>query len=51
MDIVGMNIYKRFLTVHTAVYTLFNPGRHLVGAEHYRKLRTDAFGQWTIAVG
>ena len=41
---------QRFLTIHAAVYTLFNLGRHLVGAEHYKKLRTDAFGQWTIAV-
>ena len=41
---------QRFLTVHAAVYNLFNLGRHLVGAGHYRKLRTDAFGQWTIAV-
>ena len=41
---------QRFLTVHAAVYTLFNLGRHLVGARHYRKLRIDAFGQWTIAV-
>ena len=39
-----------FLTSHAAVYNLFNLGRHLVGAEHYRKLRTVAFGQWTIAV-
>ena len=41
---------QRFLTVHAAVYNLFNPGRHLVRAAHYRKRRTDAFGQWTIAV-
>ena len=41
---------QRFLTVHAAVYNLFNLGRHLVGAGHYRELRTDAFGQWTIAV-
>ncbi len=41
---------QRFLTVHATVYNLFNLGRHLVGAGHYRKLRTDAFGQWTIAV-
>ena len=41
---------QRFLTVHAAVYNLFNLGRHLVSAEHYRELRTDAFGQWTIAV-
>ena len=41
---------KRFLTVHAAVYNLFNLGRHLIGAAHYKKLRIDAFGQWTIAV-
>ena len=41
---------QRFLTVHAAVYNLFNLGRHLVSARHYKKLRTDAFGQWTIAV-
>ena len=41
---------QRFLNVHAAVYNLFNLGRHLVCAEQYRKLRVDAFGQWTIAV-
>ena len=41
---------QRFLTVHAAVYNLFNLGRHLVGVAHYKKLRIDAFGQWTIAV-
>ena len=41
---------QRFLTIHAAVYNLFNLGRHLVRAEHYRKLRTDAFERWTIAV-
>ena len=41
---------QRFLTNHAAVYNLFNLGRHLVRAEHYRKLRTDAFERWIIAV-
>ena len=41
---------QRFLTIHAAVYNLFNLGRHLVSARHYRELRIDAFGQWTIAV-
>ena len=41
---------QRFLTIHASVYNLFNLGRHLVRAEHYKKLRTDAFGQWTKAV-
>ena len=41
---------QRFLTVHAAVYNLFNLGRHLVSAERYRKLRIDAFERWTKAV-
>ena len=41
---------QRFLTIHVAVYNLFNLGRHFVGAGHYRELRIDAFGHWTIAV-
>ena len=41
---------QRFLGVHAAVYNLFNLGRHLVGAKHYRKLRIGAFGRWTRAV-
>ena len=41
---------QRFLDVHSAVYNLFNLGRHLMSAEHYRKLRIDAFGLWTRAV-
>ena len=41
---------QRVLNVNAAVYNLFNLGRHLVGAEHYRKLRIGAFGQWTMAV-
>ncbi len=41
---------QRFLNVHSAVYNLFNLGRHLMSAEHYRKLRIDAFGRWTRAV-
>ena len=41
---------QRFLNIHAAVYNLFNLGRHLVRAEHYRELRADAFERWTIAV-
>ena len=41
---------QRFLTIHATVYNLFNLGRHLVSAGHYRKLRIDAFERWTIAV-
>ena len=39
---------QRFLGVHAAVYNLFNLGRHLVSAEHYRNLRTGAFGHWAL---
>jgi putative transposase len=41
---------QRFLGVHAAVYNLFNLGRHLVVAEHYRNLRTSAFDEWSSAV-
>ena len=41
---------QRFLSVHAAVYNLFNLGRHLVRAEHYRTLRTSSFKDWNVAV-
>lgn len=37
---------QRFLDVHAAVYNLFNLGRHLVSASHYRELRQGAFVSW-----
>jgi putative transposase len=37
---------QRFLVVHAAIYNLFNLGRHLISAEHYRKIREGAFGRW-----
>ena len=40
---------QRFLGTHAAVYNLFNLGRHLIGAEHYRNLRTSAFSEWSRA--
>jgi len=33
-----------------AVCNLFNLGRHLVRAEHYRDLRVNAFEEWARAV-
>ena len=39
-----------FLDAHAAVSNLFNLGRHLVRAEHYRDLRMSAFGEWSRAV-
>jgi putative transposase len=41
---------RRFLGVHAAVSNLFNLGRHLVRAEHYRDLRISAFTEWSRAV-
>ncbi|MGB5324423.1 MAG: IS6 family transposase [Pseudomonadales bacterium] len=37
---------QRFLGTHAAVSNLFNLGRHLVRAQHYRDLRTSAFRDW-----
>ena len=41
---------RRFVTAHAAVSNLFNLGRHLVRAEHYRNLRVSAFSEWSRAV-
>ena len=38
---------QRFLGAYSAVYNLFNLGRHMVRASHYRDLRQDAFASWT----
>ena len=40
---------QRFLSVHAAVYNLFNLGRHLVSAEFYRLMRQRAFASWKNA--
>ena len=40
----------RFVTAHAAVSNLFNLGRYLVRAQHYRNLRTSAFDEWSRAV-
>jgi len=40
---------QRFLTVHAAVYNLFNLGRHLVSAKNYRFFRLRAFASWNYA--
>ena len=42
---------QRFLSVHAAVYSLFNLGCHMVSADYYRSLRQRAFGTWSEAVG
>lgn len=41
---------QRFLDAHAAVYNLFNLGRHLLSARHYRALRHNAFASWERAV-
>ena len=46
----SMKQAQRFVTAHAAVSNLFNLGRHLVRAEHYRNLRVSAFGEWSRAV-
>ena len=46
----SMKQAQRFLTAHAATSNLFNLGRHLVRAEHYRNLRISAFNEWSRAV-
>jgi len=46
----SMQQAQRFLTVHAAVYNLFNLGGHLVSAENYRLFRLRAFVSWNHAV-
>ena len=41
---------QRFLGVHAAVYNLFNLGRHLISANHYRSSRSRAFASWISVV-
>ena len=41
---------RQFLGAHAAVTNLFNLGRHLVRAEHYRNLRMSAFTEWSRVV-
>jgi len=40
---------QRFFSVHAAVYNLFNLGRHLISAKHYRLFRQRAFVSWEYA--
>jgi len=41
---------QQFVTAQAAVHNLFNLGRHLVRAEHYRNLRVSAFSEWSRAL-
>ena len=40
---------QKFLNVHAAGYNLFNLGRHLISAKHYRLFRLRAFASWKSA--
>ena len=46
----SMRQAQRFVTAHAAVSNLFDLGRHLVRAQHYRDLRVSAFDEWRRAV-
>ncbi len=46
----SMRQAQRFLTVHAAVYNLFNLGRHLVSAKNYRFFCLRAFASWNYVV-
>ena len=41
---------QRFVIGHAAVQNLFNLGRHLIRAQHYRDLRVSAFNEWKCVV-
>ncbi|MFT4874028.1 DDE-type integrase/transposase/recombinase [Congregibacter sp.] len=53
---LGMRRFKsvkqtqRFLSAQAEVLNLFNLGRHLVRAQHYRDLRVSAFSELSRAV-
>ena len=45
-----MSQTQRLDRVRAAVSNLFNLGRHLIAAGHYRALRRSAFASWDRAV-
>ena len=47
---IGSSRLRGVLDPHAAVSNLFNLGRHLVRAKHYRDLRVSAFEEWGRAV-
>ena len=46
----SMKQAQRFLGPHAVVSNLFNLGRHLISAVHYRDRRVSAFTEWGRAV-
>ncbi len=47
----SMRKAQRFVTTHAALQNLFNPGIHLVRAQHYWKFWICAFEVWSHVVG
>ena len=47
----SMQQAQRFLSVHAAVYNLFNLGHHLDSAKNYRFFRSRAFASWSFSTG
>ena len=41
---------QSFLTAHAAISNLFDLGRHMVRAEHYRNLWMGPFSEWSRVV-
>ena len=51
MSVIGTQIIEQSnLRAHAVVSNLFNLGRHLVRAQHYRDLRMSAFNEGSMAV-
>jgi len=46
----GITQAQLFLTNHAAVSNLFNLGRHLTSASHYRRSSTATFAVWRAVV-
>ena len=46
----SMGQAQRSVIAHSAAQNLFNLGRHLVRAQHYRDLRVSALNEWSRVV-
>lgn len=42
----SINQAQKFLSAHAVLHNLFNRGRGMVSAEHYRTFREGAFAEW-----
>jgi putative transposase len=45
-----MQLFIAKVGTYAAVNNLFNLGRHLIRAQHYRDIRVSAFSEWGRAV-